>query len=45
MHGVRGIDHVAAGFFPLDDLKDGQSLPDGAVVLVDAPWTMAGAAA
>lgn len=35
VHGVRGIDHVAAGFFPLDDPKDWQNLPDGSVVVVD----------
>lgn len=35
VHGVRGIDYAAAGFFPLDDPKDWQKLPDGAVVVVD----------
>lgn len=35
MHGVRGIDYAAVGFFPLDDPKDWQSLPDGAVVVLD----------
>lgn len=35
VHGVRGIDYAAAGFFPLDDPKDWQKLPDGVVVVVD----------
>lgn len=35
VHGVRGLDYVKAGFFPLDDPKDWQALPDGAVVVID----------
>jgi hypothetical protein len=35
VHGVRGLDYVKSGFFPLDDPKQWQDLPDGAVIVID----------
>jgi hypothetical protein len=38
-HGVPGLDYAASGFFPLDDPKKWQDLPDGSVVLLDECYT------
>jgi hypothetical protein len=34
-HGIRGLDYAAAGFFPLDDPKKWEDLPDGSVIVLD----------
>lgn len=40
VHGVRGLDYAAAGFFPLDDPKQWQALPDRAFVVLDECYSV-----
>lgn len=39
-HGVRGLNHNAAGFKELPDPKNWQDLPDGSVILLDECYTV-----
>lgn len=39
-HGIRGLDYAASGFFPLDDPKEWEKLPDGSVVLLDECYSV-----